>query len=456
MKKTSLIKYAALLIALCLTCALPGCSSEGREASRTGPDTQQVTPQQMEEKLDMPVVHVVMDLPNVDEGIKAGQLEDTLAALPGYGREFTVLVQTLAKGGAEREAVITSIKTEMMAGKGPDLFLCEQDTYGLCGMAYYGANTGTDPFFPFPERAMENRLFLPLDEYIEKAEYMEWDKLLPVVMEAGRNEEGQQIIPLSFSFEAMYVDMERYGLEDFDRSMTLTEMRQSDNPAIQYAASQRTPDLMGRVTEPGADEPMFTEEELLGYVREYYRLPGEPKDYRELQEDETVYQEAMTRGLLPEPDLISPARDLFVLGEGSPRYRIIPQRNVRGGVTASINEIAAINRNARHPELAFKIIDYLMSMRVQQDSSFFHARVPLGMPVHMDLGSGEHPLKDRRWHMSEENFQEYCAARDEITEAKFPGPADKALWDIDTLDPGNLEKSVHEQYTLMEMLLAES
>lgn len=444
--------FTLILAALCLM-TLPCCGQKAEPKAESR--AQQVTAEQMEEKFGIPVVHVVMDLPNGDEGWKADQLSKALAGLPGYGREFMVFEQVIAKEGAERDAVITSLKTEMMAGKGPDLFLCEQDTYGLCGMAYYGAGTGTDPFFPFPERAMENRLFLPLDGYIEKAEYMEWDKLLPVIMEAGRNEEGQQIIPLSFSFEAMYVDMEKYGLEDFDRSMTLYEMRQSDNPALQYATSQRTPDLIGRVTEQGADEPMFTEEELLGYIRDFYRLPEEPKFYRELLEDETAYSGAMVRDFLPDPDIISPVRDLYVLGEGSPRYRIIPQRNVRGGVTASINEIAAINRNARYPDLAFKIIDCLMSERNQQRSEFFRRRVLLGMPVHMDLGSEDWPL-DKGWYMSDENFQEYCAARAEITEAKFVGPADKALWDIDTLDPGNLEKSVHQQYTLIEMLLAES
>ena len=93
---------------------------------------------------------------------------------------------------------------------------------------------------------------------------------------------------------------------------------------------------------------------------------------------------------------------------------------------------------------------------MQQDSSFYHSRVLLGMPVHMDLGSEEYPLRDKNWYMSAENFEEFCAARAEITEAKFIGPADKALWDIEIFDQKGLEKSVHEQYTLIEMLLAES
>ncbi len=349
--------------------------------------------------------------------------------------------------GEERAAALTHMQTEIMTGKGPDLFIC------ACSRPWQEEKA----LFLFPTQVMDRKLFLPLDDYIEKAEYMEWDKFLPVIMDAGKNAEGQQIIPLSYTFSALYADREKYGLLDFDRSMTLSEMWQSDNPALRYASYTSAPFMVGRITEPGDDEPMFTEEELLGYIRDYdMRIPGDPKDYQDLQEDEKVYKGTIMRGFLPEPGLISPVPDRFVLGNGSPAYRIIPAKNARGGVTAVINEFAAINRNARHPDLAFKIIDYLMDAKNQQGSDFFYSRVSLGMPVHMDLGSEEYPLRDKNWYMSAENFEEFCAARAEITEAKFIGPADQALWDIESYDEKGLEKSVHQQYTLIEMLLAES
>lgn len=285
---------------------------------------------------------------------------------------------------------------------------------------------------------------------------MEWDKFLPIVVEAGHNEEGQQIIPMSFSFEALYVDKEKYGLEDWNRSMSWREMRESDNVALQFATSTCTTNFVGRVMEPGADEPMFTEEELLGYIRDYGgRLPNKPEYYDELHEDDTAYSGAMMRASLPNQNISSEMPDMFVMGDGSPDYRIIPARNVKGGVTANINEFAAVNRNARYPYLAFKMIDLLMSTANQQNSSLFNSRVILGMPVHMDIGSKELPI-EIYWYMSEANFKEYCAARDEITEVRFIGPVDKAINDIITVPAENVEKSVHEQYMLIKMLLAES
>lgn len=441
-------KLAVLLAIFCLIAVLlPGCRRSVNTSSTANTET--LTAEQMEEKFGMPVVRVMVDLLNSDRGWDSGQLRDVLNYVSGFGTEFTVYEEQIPAGGAERSNAITRLKTEIMAGKGPDLFLCEQDTYALSGRSY--GNMGSDPFFTFPEKAMKNRLFLPLDDYIEDAKYMEWDRFLPVVMEAGRNEEGQQMIPLSFSFAALCVDKEKYGLEDWDRSMSLGEMRQSDSPALQYATSSRTPNLVGRVMEPGADEPMITEEELTGFILDYCgRLPGERGFYDELEEDDTVHQGAMTRDLFSSKEHFN-----LSMGNDSPDYRIIPVRNMKGGVTANVNEFAAINRNARYPDLAFRIIDGIMSTRNQQNSSFFNTRVLLGMPVHMDIGSEDFPIEGNRY-MSEANFREYCAARDKITEVRFIGPVDQAIDDIQTVPAESVEKSVHEQYMLVKMLLAES
>ena len=46
------------------------------------------------------------------------------------------------------------------------------------------------------------------------------------------------------------------------------------------------------------------------------------------------------------------------------------------------------------------------------------------MPVHMDIGGEEYSM-NVRLYMSEANFNEYCTARDEITEARFLGPVDR-------------------------------
>lgn len=440
-------KLIALVLALACLMTLAHCRSAPQSSSGKG-KSENLTVEQMEEKFGTKVVRVLMDLPNAEAGTKSGQFIDALASLPGYGTEFTVFLEYMPDEGVDRSNVVTRIKTEIMAGKGPDLFLCGQDTYGISGITYGGSK---DPFFTFPEKAMENRLFLPLDDYINKARYMEWDKLLPVVMEAGRNEEGQQIIPMAYFFPVTIVEKEKYGLEDFVCPKTRMEMVQSGNAAVRFASQIQTVDFVGRVMEPRADEPIFSEEELLEYVIEDFELgkTAFASFDNSMEEDENCHQGAFFRTKTCWDDVSVP------MGEDSPNYCIIPARNVNGGVTANITAFSAINRNAKYPELAFKIIDYIMRTGSQQKTDLYAERLMGGMPVHMDVGSEEYPMENS-WYMKDANFKEFEKARAEISEVKFLGPVDMAVWGIFGATDEELKKSVHEQYMLIQMLLAES
>ena len=96
-------------------------------------------------------------------------VSDMLLSVPGSGKEFTLLMETIPAEGSERENSMQRVRTEILAGKGPDIFLCD------AAQLLYDDGV----LFPFPRQVMENRIFLPMDDYIGKAQYMEWDKLLP-------------------------------------------------------------------------------------------------------------------------------------------------------------------------------------------------------------------------------------------------------------------------------------
>ena len=80
-----------------------------------------------------------------------------------------------------------------------------------------------------------------------------------------------------------------------------------------------------------------------------------------------------------------------------------------------------------------------------------------GYPVYMGLGSEEAPL-DGRWYMNQGNFQEYQKIVSQINQVIFPGPLEKTLHLMGGahLSEKQLEKNVHESYTLIQMMLAES
>lgn len=424
-------KIALLMALLCLTIVLlPGCKEDkGQSSSRR--DTQK-TADKMEETTGLKTVSILVDLADGT----AEEITKTLNKVPGFGEDFIYQIEVLPPlfQKQDRDNIMTRVRTEIMAGKGPDLFLCSHRLYG------YDAGPDDMPFFKFPVQAMSNRIFLPLDDYIEEAGNIDWDSMQPVVMEAGRNQEGQQIVPLSYTFETAIFDGSYTPEAKFP--MTWQQMTEDPDPNIRAASYGHMYNIIGELADYSKDAPAFTEEELLGWVTKQYDIwQTVPKEYRD------VKCIMMDQGYLSDLD------EKFSLG-GKEEYTMIPLCNISGGVTASITTFAAINRNARYPDEAFKVIEYLLDPEVQQTSTLFQFCTQ-GLPVYTGTGNSDTP-SGSRWQMNEANYKAVTEIQEMINVANFPGPVDAGVWGVMGYDEEERKKSAHEQYVLIEMLLAES
>ncbi|NBJ89776.1 extracellular solute-binding protein [Acutalibacter sp. 1XD8-36] len=408
-----------------------GCGRKTVSPSSQGSQDTQATAEQMEEKFGRKVITVLMDLP-IHRRMGSDELQKSLAGLSGYEQDFMVLTESIPENGVERSTALTRIRTEIMAGKGPDLFICAQR-----------ASIDDTPFFNFPVKAMSNHIFMQLDDYIEKAEYMEWDKLQPVVMAAGKNSEGQQILPLTYTFNATFFD-NTYTPEN-QLPMAWEEMIGDQDLNIRVSACfADMGDIIGSLADYDKDIPAFSEDELKTLMAKQIAACRSIPEKMAMEE----------RPPMPIIDLQNLSFADISL-EKDQEYTIIPAYNLSGGITANITTFAAINRNTRYPDEAFRIIDYLLSAGVQQTSPIFQDRME-GLPVYVDTGNESTPSSSA-WKMNETNFKQIYEAQKQINIAKFPGPLDMCIKEVRaSRDDKELEKKAHEQYVLMEMLLAES
>ncbi len=92
----------------------------------------------------------------------------------------------------------------------------------------------------------------------------------------------------------------------------------------------------------------------------------------------------------------------------------------------------AITRNARYPDEAFRIIDYLLDPEVQQTSNIFQYCVQ-GLPIYTGTGSSDTP-SGSCWQMNETNFKAITEMQEQINAANFPGPVDANLWTVQWYD----------------------
>lgn len=344
---------------------------------------------------------------------------------------------------AERKGVLTRLRTEIASGEGPDIFIIGRTADG------YYAND--DTLFRYPERAIAQKRFLKLDDYIADAQFMEWDKLLAPVMDAGKTKDGQFLLPMTYTFYATIYNGAD-ALSGLSTETTWRNMLESPDPLIQCAG--RLPEyndclrsVFGRLTEKQGDTLSLSIEqmqEVFDTGRAHFQSP-EPEGLPE-------HYSANLKINFERAGSLAPA-DL-----SNWDMSIVPMCSLNGGVTATVTSFCGINANTKRPEEAFALLDLLLSGEFQQYSGLYKGFLDEGLPVQDGLMQEDTPVQ--HWHFSDNNYQAFLDARSLITDAQFPMPADR----IRTLSMGYAEyvhdnpdrAVVDEVYRDMEMGLAES
>lgn len=380
-------------------------------------------------------------------------------------------LEIIPKSGTERQTALTRIRTEIMSGEGPDVFLCSTvDT-----SAYGSAET---VLFPFPERAMEDGLFLPLDKYIEHAEYMEWDKMLPAAMEAGKTENGQVILPISF---AMPITAYLEGETELPAAdTTFADVVASNDPILQSSMAYTGrweqqfmrcyfPYLFTGIANYKTGELAFTEDDLFQLTRDVAGLKNnEPENLPAHFSDQLTFE----------------TYNYFIAGVGVPPARqginkndnqvMLPLYNIDGGATALICSFGAVNANTRRPKSAFLVLDYFLSPYMHRNSELYAFFCQNSLPVHMEMGEARDmstgfiktsPYKVKYCTSIDSHvFAPYSKAREQISYARFNTVLDQELMKFATSSSGSivadneeaLRKNVSDTYTKMQRLLDES
>lgn len=382
--------------------------------------------------------------------------------------EFEFL-PTITEGGnlnnSDRETALTHLKTEMMSGGGPDLLICS------CDYLLY-----EDYLFRYPEQAMKRNLFLPLDSYIQNAQFMEWDKLFPKVMEAGRTDKGQLVLPLTWRLPVTFF---RQAEVEHTPSQTMTygEALDSGDPVLTLGSAgtvlyeDEVPNIMqmGRMgcqflqlADWDTETLTFSQEELLE-AAENQRALLERWDAGEFDQAPQCFQSVLVQGYSEDSTLYRLGGEVIDPFRGISREEaltMVPIYTKEGGYGATITSFGAVNANSKRPEDAFFLLDMLLSKEYQASGVMdsLARRNSLGMPVYMDLGTEENPFY-QKWFFSEENYAAYTQLRDNIREVRFGCRLDKYMEDVFIrieLGTEDLPQEVEKLYTQMKMELGES
>ncbi len=390
--------------------------------------------------------------------IESRSLHNFAFSLQESGGLENFVLETLPAAGVERKTAISRLNAEIMAGEGPDVFIL------LCGERQDGGR-----FIPYPEKVMENGMFLPLDTYMENnSRFTNWEDQHQTVLAAGRNEEGQQIIPLSYTIPVVVYQQTDLDVEKPDTLLTwndtLTDPKWKEiyapvNDMLQstfvwgtdggvfwhFGSFSNLQHVVGRIADYKEERLLVTEEELTRRIKEIFALREEyPATYKPGEE---------------------PYREEYLSEEVSSKQysapiTILPLYSDDGGITASVTYYAAVNRNTRSPEDAFTVIDILMRESTQLQSDLFALCASNGhIPLNNNAFHPDHPF--RLYYLKGASLDELNDVREQITAVNFSTDLsvdiDGLLYDCEQAYEKNepIEEIIHETYENMLRKLGE-
>lgn len=359
----------------------------------------------------------------------------------------------IPKDPDEAEIKISEIRTEMLAGGGPDVFLMnDRRCFGISTWE----EEGMPMLFQNPEKAMYSGTFLPLDSYIKNAKYFNQEHYNPVIMEAGKTEEGQCLLPIAYDYRISYFEEPQENpiqmplpswesLVSGEAGLTSTMF-----PAINYSF----PDLLGEYVDYENKKLLLSEKELYQYVLDSIDFGIFAENGRE------------TAGM----DLVWTEGDFAECFIGNSReYKqnpnsLLANPNREGGINANITTWAGINKNTKRPTQAFSLLDLLLSDEVMTREGFSEAGKYAGSSIAFGLDgilTHQEAFENDCKYLPDDTEKAFKALNSQINSVRFSSDFDKELQkmrDACREAAGNEEeqrKIVKETYEKIELMLAE-
>ena len=347
---------------------------------------------------------------------------------------------------AARAGALQKVRAEIMAGKGPDVFICK--TYSDAFSRYISGGEEFIPIeggrlFPYVEKSMNSGMFLPLDDLLSELSLADTDDLIPQVMAGGKNQAGEQVIlPLSITVPVVMFTGDDLPECNFEGT-SWSDVLKGDDPALRemsvWAMSYRKTAFMSdeksyvrvgdhksglsylfpQVADFEEEKPYFTEEEL------FQTIKASIDAYRKTLEQETEQNSASV--YITDINTHYAGDDqLFFPSVVNTPYTFVPLRNMKGGSTAIATAYCAVNANTKRKDKAREVLDALLCRDHQTGGKLY--RIFNGMSVNRNLsGMGSSIAYSGGAEFTGQKLEHWQRVCDDINVVRFLSPLDTEL-----------------------------
>ncbi len=455
-------RLLSLILALLLAFTVPGCTAPEGEPEDSEPSSETVT-----DGAESGTV-TILTYSNFGTGDSASffwQFESFAAYV--HSDIKLEVIDINVDDQAELDALCTQLKTEIMAGKGPDIYILPTTNYTFTDSK--GNTVFQESFFGDINEAMYNNLFLPLDSYLPDSEYIKMENYPEEVMAAGRTAEGQVIMPLAYTYDLFLLDKAKMkdpelSYNSFDELLSCGDTNLLGTLMASRYSWFRS--LWGDIADYESGNLLITEESILEMLK---KTDGSKLPYSHSSDRIALdyYYEDFFGIEPPSFSLCNSTLQKWYENMDSVYPAYIPNND--NGITAFVPLFAAINANSKHPEKAFRILELFFSEEVLTQKAYgnynssintsfmqnFTTATIWAPPISVDITTL--PRKEMQDFVTDMNSK--------INRVRFDSDLESLLQDVTSVsyifddtegDPEPLIKEhIHKIHTEMQMEMAE-
>lgn len=285
----------------------------------------------------------------------------------------------------ERTAYIESLRVQIMAGDGPDVYLFPTSNVLTLKEGIYCFDQSVDLLFFDVTMSMYNGLFFDISKFYDADEKLEKERLVASVMDAGCIGEARYVLPFRYTYPVIYTVTDELEASGMDISaiesgvlgLYQTAINTGDQLWACGAECTKTKwSLFTNTIDYENQEVSVTVEEVAKYLELYQQVKtlvnGEIfhrsnihiYDYLQEDLDSRRYSFPMRVGTLDnllEYKMIANANDV--------ELTMIPLRGLDGKLTAEVTYYGAVGAGCDYPELAYEYLRLFLTEEYQWESN---------------------------------------------------------------------------------------
>ena len=317
-------------------------------------------------------------------GLEA-QLIDAVQRFTEAHEGYRIILERLPKPENGRAEMLQKLRTELMAGEGPDILLLNN------GYSDLEWNNPREPLLADVELAMRNGLFYDISEFYDADTALNKKELEPVIMEAGVLGDARYVLPFRFDIPMMYVEKNRFAetglseelfqmgiLELIDYFVAMEENAIASNFYLQFVYPQFAMNMFPELFDYEKGTVAVTREKIEAFLRAY-------QDYRlrfvKSVEHEDASDIVKMSWYTQFGEYWTEQTDNFLLIQGlqymlevmaigkmkGAELEAYPLRSADGSVVADITFYGAVTAGSKNPELAYEFIRLFLTEDYQWD-----------------------------------------------------------------------------------------